>query len=229
MKDVKTLVNDGKNALMGLYWRFLLHPQADKPLPGKRTIACVGDSITFGAAVVHTRKRDAWPYLLGRKLDRDTQVLNPGVCAATASDSADFPYRKNGFLSLACTAELALVMLGANDSKPYNWDPARYEQGLRDILDELRQSGARVVLLLPPKAFPVDGVVGYDIQDEVIRDGVLPILRSTAEELSLPVIDLYGFTQTRPEYFDDGVHPNRAGNRALAEYVFRCLRSLRLV
>ena len=231
MKDLKSLLNAGKDAALGLWWRFLLRPRADRPIPGKRYVACVGDSITFGAAVVHTRRRDAWPYLLGRMLDGGRlQVLNLGVCAATANDSADFPYREHGFLSLARKAELALVMLGTNDTKPCNWDAARYEQGLLRMLEELRASGCRPVLLLPPKAFPDgSGIVGYDIRDEVIRDEVLPILRRTSETLALPLIDLYAFTAEHPEYFDDGVHPNAAGNRAIAEQVFRSLRQLGLL
>ena len=36
----------------------------------KRRMGCLGDSITFGAGVVDTRKTDAWPFLLQKSNGR---------------------------------------------------------------------------------------------------------------------------------------------------------------
>lgn len=41
-----------------------------------------------------------------------------------------------------------------------------------------------------------------------------------AKTHNVPVIDLYRLTEKHPEYFEDGVHPNRPGNKVIAEYVF---------
>ena len=210
--------------------RFL--PRAERAAPGMRHLVCIGDSITFGAGVAWARELRAWPYRLNKLLGKDWQVLNLGVSGATAQDEADFSYREHGFLKAAAKAkpELTLLMLGTNDSKPYNWDAVRYERDILRLVEELRALSGHLVLLLPPKAFPgKDGFVGYDIRDEIIHDELLPILRSTAQKLSLPAIDLYTFTQAHPEYFDDGVHPNGKGNRVIAEFVAQSLRSLQLI
>ena len=204
-------------------------PRAGRAKPGKRQLVCIGDSITFGAGVVWARERNAWPFQLGRLLGEDWQVLDYGVSGATAQDEADFPYVKHGFLKAAEKArpELTLLMLGTNDSKPYNWNAERYERDICRLIDELSTVSRRLVLLLPPKAFPgKNGVVGFDICDEIICSEILPILRAAAEKRSLPVVDLYAFTQDHPEYFGDGVHPNIQGNRAIAAHVAQELRRL---
>ncbi|MBQ8994236.1 MAG: hypothetical protein IJ091_00300 [Oscillospiraceae bacterium] len=212
----------------GATW-YLSQPRKDKPNPKKRYLACIGDSITFGAGVMLARKQQAWPYLLEKLLGVDCQVLNYGISGATASDEGDKPYRSTDFLDTALSvhADTYLFMLGTNDSKPYNWNPEQYEKAVCEILDELKATGARVIVMLPPKAFPNKrGKIAFDIDDSVIREQVLPILNRVAEDRNLSVIDLYTFTESHPDYFVDGVHPNAGGNRKIASYVFTRLRDL---
>ena len=49
------------------------------------------------------------------------------------------------------------------------------------------------------------------------------ICKAVSEKYGVPVIDLYAFTEHHPEYFLDGVHPNREGNRAIADYLLETL------
>ena len=146
----------GALAGAGVYLALRRVPRTDKPESGERTIVCIGDSITYGAGVKRTRRSDAWPYVLNRRLGGDCCVLNYGVSGATARDDGDFPYRGHGYLPEAekAGAELALLMLGTNDSKPYNWDKDGYERDILLLIGELRICCGQLVLLLPPKAFP---------------------------------------------------------------------------
>ena len=206
----------------------LAHPE--KPDQSRQRIACIGDSITFGAGVLPTRKTDAWPVLLEGLLGRDFQVLNYGVSGATLQKEGDFPYRKIGFLSRLKKAspEQILLMLGTNDSKLYNWDELRLSKEYEELIKELLcDPSRRVVLMVPPKAFPEErtGVVAFDISNDVIRDSIRPLILSLAERYQLFAIDLYSFTENHPEWFDDGVHPNKAGNRAIAEYIHSLLKA----
>ncbi len=203
----------------------LAHPE--KPDFKRRRIACIGDSITFGAGVTETRKTDAWPVLWQNLLGKSFQVLNYGVSGATLQDETSFPYRKIGFLRRlkAASPELIVLMLGTNDSKPYNWNEPRFMREYEKLITELLSPAMppRLVLMVPPKAFPEEetGITAFDTQDDVIRDNIRPIILSLDEKYSLPVIDLYAFTETHPEWFLDGVHPNREGNIAIAEHMFR--------
>ena len=81
------------------------------------------------------------------------------------------------------------LMPGTNDSKPYNWDEARFAREYEELVMELKDMPwpHRLVLF--------------------------------GRESGFQVIDLYALTETHPEYFDDGVHPNELGNRVIAEHI----------
>lgn len=209
--------------LILLMVRMLASPErADK---SRRRIACIGDSITFGAGVSKTRKTAAWTAVWQKSLGESFQVLNYGVSGATLQREGDFPYRKVGYLKRLGKAqpELIVLMLGTNDSKPYNWDEARFAREYEELVMELKDMPwpHRLVLMTPPKAFPEEktGVVAYDIQNEPIRETILPLIFTLGEKGGFQVIDLYALTETHPEYFDDGVHPNELGNRVIAEHI----------
>ena len=211
--------------LLGRY--LLTHPE--KADHTRRRIACIGDSITFGAGVFNTRKTDAWPVILEGLLGKEYQVLNYGVSGATLQKGGDFPYHKIGFLKRLKKAqpEKILLMLGTNDSKPYNWDEKRYAKEYEELIKEFSALPWKpsVILLVPPKAFPEEqtGIVGFDISDSVIAEKIRPLIPELGKRYDLPVIDLYAFTEEHPEFFVDGVHPNVPGNSAIAEYLYRKL------
>ena len=204
-------------------------PRPERPKKDKKRIACIGDSITFGAGVPNTRKRNAWVYVLHRKLGEDYQVINFGFSGATLQREGDLPYRRLGFLQKVKKAkpDVILLMLGTNDSKPYNWNERRYREQYEEMVQELLSYDwpHKLVLLAPPKAFPETktGKVSYDIVNEPIRDAIRSTVSAVGEKYGLQVVDLYAFTETHPEYFGDGVHPNVPGNEAIAEHLYETI------
>lgn len=211
--------------LVLLMARMLAHPErADK---SRRRIVCLGDSITFGAGVPQTRKTAAWPAVWEKNLGKDFQVLNYGVSGATLQQEGDFPYSKVGYLKRLEKArpELIVLMLGTNDSKPYNWSEERFAREYGELVRELKDMPwpHRLVLMTPPKAFPEEktGVIGFDIENEPICDKIRPLILSLGEKVGVQVIDLYALTEEHPEYFVDGVHPNELGNRVIAEHLVK--------
>lgn len=58
----------------------------------KKRILCIGDSITFGAGVIYSRWRNAFPVMLEKMLGHEFQVLNYGISGATLLDEGDMPY-----------------------------------------------------------------------------------------------------------------------------------------
>jgi lysophospholipase L1-like esterase len=205
------------------------HPKAPKVDTAKRRIACIGDSITYGFGVEKTRKTDAYPAILQTLAGPEWQVLNYGISGRTLRKGGDTPYAKTGYLeaALAANPEIVVVLLGTNDSKPYNWDAPSYEQEYEDLLRHVQETlpEAEIYVLTPPAAFGqgLDGMAIYHIQPEVVRDEIRPILFRLCGKLGLPLIDLYPLTKDHPEYFADGVHPNREGNEVLAETVWAAI------
>ena len=59
--------------------------------------------------------------------------------------------------------------------------------------------------------------------DTVIRDEICPIIRRVAGRLGIRCFDLYAESESHPEWFADGVHPNVEGNRAIAEFIHRSI------
>lgn len=215
----------GLGALIG--WK-MEHPTIEKPKDGLKHIACVGDSITFGAGVARTRKTESYPAYLQALAGEEYQVLNYGFSGRTLLSDGDNPYTRERMhaASVMCKADKYILMLGTNDSKPYNWNKENFEREAAPFIEKyISMAGAEnVYVMLPPKAFVVEGKeeVGYDILNEHIIEE-LDILARAAAKLNAPVIDLYTFTEEHPEWFPDGVHPNAEGNKAIAEHVYQCV------
>lgn len=198
-------------------------PRKEKPLSGKKIIACVGDSITFGTGVIFDRKRDAWPYWLGRLLGEEYHVVNYGISGASVQKESDKPYRPDFMKDVEnMKTEAVLLMLGSNDSKSCNWNPERFAKAYVETLERLMANTENLYVMIPPRAFVVGlrKKVKFGIRNEVVRDEIYPIVLHQAKTHNVPVIDLYQLTENHPEFFEDGVHPNRLGNKVIAEYVF---------
>lgn len=218
-------------ALPVLYGGFQLAirtPRKEKPLWEKRRIACIGDSITFGAGVVARRKKEAWPYLVARRLGEGFQTLNYGISGATALLESEVVFKKShDFVDAAIDAkpELYLMMLGTNDAKTVNWRADDFYRDYNRMIDRM-QSGspqAEIVLMTPPTAYPdpklKDGMGAFGIDCNTVHNETVPMVRKIAEERGLPVVDIHSFTADHPDWFDDGIHPNAEGNRQMAEYI----------
>ena len=81
-------------------------------------VACVGDSITFGAFLPN-RERNSYPAQLGRLLGASYDVHNFGINSATMLKKGDFPYVKQKIHNeaVAFAPDIVVIMLGTNDSK----------------------------------------------------------------------------------------------------------------
>lgn len=211
------------SAASAVYQFQLQKPIKEQRKNSKSCILCVGDSITFGAGV-RTKRQNCWVRRLEELLGGDVQTLNYGICGATLQREGDHPYDPSFWQAAReQKPETVILMLGTNDSKPQNWDHARYEHQLHERLKELEswESVRRIIVLLPPWCCgrkPGKPVM-YKIRNEVIRDEIRPILQKAAADHTLQTIDLYTLTEGHAEYFSDGVHPNELGNRVIAEHI----------
>ena len=185
-------------------------------------VACVGDSITYGFGL--QSRRDSYPSVLGRLLGKACRVYNYGLSGRTLLSGGDCPYIKEPIYrrSLERAANVYLLMLGTNDSKPRNWDPEAFPREWERFAQSYLSLPHRplVIGMVPPRAFSVGGQpVAYSVDAGILRDGVCPSVRDAAARLGLPLIDLYVLTEQHPEWFQDGVHPNALGCREMAAHI----------
>ena len=191
-------------------------------------MACVGDSVTYGFGIPN-RGKNSYPAQLGRLLGDGYCVNNYGYSGRTVSDSGDRPYRAENLYQklLSFQPQIILVMLGSNDSKPFNWDETAVRAGYGALLDDLAalSSDPQIFVVLPTPVFPVGGKVKYHIDGDVIDNALVPLTREIAAERGLPVIDMHTVFDGRSELFSDGCHPNKDGAKLFAETVYAAIRS----
>lgn len=207
--------------LPGLVSCLVLSARAEAPARIK--VACVGDSITAGSGA-SDRATASYPALLQALLGETHEVRNFGVGGATMLRQGDKPYFKQGAHKQAMEfkADIAVVKLGTNDTKPQNWKfKDDFAADARALIAELRAANpaVKIYVALPVPAYPGN----WGINEPGIAEGVIPVLRAVAASGKTEVIDLHAALSGHPEFFPDKVHPNDAGYRVIAATVFQAL------
>jgi len=200
--------------------------------PRKPThVACVGDSITAGVGASSAAKN--YPSLLQGLFGSSVQVKNFGHSGATmlGPGYGDTPYVQQSeytaatdFVANAGAGAVVsvVIILGANDSKPYNWDqqgkPAQYLKDYQALVEHFAGLSSKPVVYV---AYPLatGNSPCCEIRGDVIHDQELPLIKQLAMDEHVPIIDLNTATTNHPEYFGDGVHPNDAGYVVMANLV----------
>lgn len=183
-------------------------------------VACVGDSITFGSGV-EDREHLAYPAQLSDRLGAEYEVRNFGLSGRTMLAHGDHPYVKEKMWKdvLAWQPDVAVIMLGTNDTKPQNWQHAADFAGdTGAMIGELRNANRtmRILLALP---VPVPGAGNYGINEQVMTSGVIPALLAVAHSEGTETVDLHLALEGHDDWFPDRVHPNAFGAEAMADRV----------
>ena len=204
----------------------------DEPL----RVACLGDSITFGAGVPD-RERNSYPAQLGYRLGDGYEVRNFGVGGATLLRSADTPYIETEAWRSAFewAPDVAVVMLGTNDSvqseQRKNWEhEADLERSARSLVARLRvgrPAEMRILFCSPPPMFPErPGLTperAADLRERAPRLArVAEVVRGVARSIAaVEYLDLTGVLSVGQ--VTDGVHTTSFGAEALAERVAQAI------
>jgi len=187
-------------------------------------ISCIGDSLTYGY-LVENREENCYPTVLNDLLGDDYVVANFGVNAHTMLKTGDFPYweHENFKFSSLIEPDIVIIMLGTNDSKPFNFTTiqdfiATYEEMITHYQN--LPSKPRIYMATPPKVFPPKTSEVSTIRSEVV-DQIADAIRALGKKTRISVIDVNKKTIDRGDCFvDDGVHTNKKGAKLIAEIVF---------
>ena len=176
-------------------------------------VACVGDSITYGDKA---EAGESYPAVLQKLLGARYEVMNFGVCGATAqSDKAPYvgstPYTN----SLASNPDVVIMMLGTNDSWNNYWNEEQFVSDYTSLIEEYMylENKPEVYLAISPACYIESNISAVTAKQ-----------RAIAAELGIKTVDMYSFTENHGNWFADGVHPNAGGYalmaRAFAKAVF---------
>ena len=198
---------------------------------GQIKVACIGDSITYGHGITNWPKNN-YPVLLQNLLGDEYHVNSYGVSGRAVQDNSDQPYRALPHYeeSVAYDADIIVLMMGSNDTKPENWHGEEaFKAALIDLLDDYTQGEKKpaIYICTTPACFFMEDSEGeltsHDLRP-AYADIIADIVRETAEELGYPVIDIHALTKENPQWFTkDGVHPNNDGAAAIAQAVYEAI------
>jgi lysophospholipase L1-like esterase len=197
---------------------------ADSLDDGPIRVACVGDSITFGSGV-EEREKNSYPAVLGRLLGQKYKVRNFGVSGATLQKRGDKPYWTLDAMKDVSEFQphVVVVKLGTNDSKPQNWHGVEpYKIDLVALITHFRAlpDEPQIFVCTPAPVFKD----AFRIREAVVRDEIVPAVKDVAKQTETPLIDLHSALGEAEDVFPDGVHPNAAGAKKIAEAVSKALR-----
>jgi len=186
-------------------------------------VACIGDSITFGAGI-SDRNTQSYPAVLGHWLGEKYQVQNFGVSGTTLLKKGDYPYwRQPAFdNALRSAPNIVVIMLGTNDTKSQNWKFK--DEFTADYTDMVRQFAALpskpTIYLCRPVPVAKTGNFGIN-EPGIVQE--IPMIDAIAAAEKVSEIDLHAALNGRDDLLPDNVHPNAEGARLMAAAVYRAL------
>jgi len=193
---------------------------------GKIKVACVGDSITYGAGI-DKRDINAYPAKLQTYLGAGYEVRNYGSSGCTMLKKGDVPYWAQELFNdaLKSAPDIVIILLGTNDSKPQNWKfKDEFEANGTEMIRTFRDlpSKPRVIVCTPPPVFKAEQ---WGIRRAVVKDEIIPGVQRISTATGCEVVDLYTPLVGRSKWFPDTVHPNAAGADFLAMTLCQYLKS----
>ena len=185
-------------------------------------VACVGNSITEGYGIDWGVKK--YP-------DHLQDLMQPGDSVANFGTSGKMFYKESGESywvqgkikeALAFPSDIVVIELGTNDSKLfyftyYNVTVDMLKSSYEDLLDTFAHlpTNPEIYATLQPYSNNVE----WGIMDTSIVKYINPLIKETAMEKGVNIIDLHTLFKTPSWFLADSVHPNANGAQELAKIV----------
>lgn len=187
-------------------------------------VACVGNSVTYGAGI-DNRETMSYPAQLQNLLGDGYIVENFGHSGATLLKKGHNPYLKlNEFEDAKnFNPNIVIIHLGLNDTDPRNWPRYRdeFNQDYKELIDIFKAKGAEVWICKMTPIFHQhprfkSGTRDWfwQIQKEIER---------VAETSAVGLIDLHTPLYSRPDLLPDALHPTAEGATILANTVYTAI------
>jgi lysophospholipase L1-like esterase/dienelactone hydrolase len=172
-------------------------------------IACVGNSITFGARLAHPEK-ESYPAQLQQMLGNGYEVMNFGNSGKTVIKDCNRSYMATPTYqqALKSNPDLVFIKLGTNDSRlPYRLQIDSFVADYKTLVHSFQNlpTHPRIILLLPVTSYKADTSLQTE---QAIAKLILPRIRQVAFDEKLELVDLHSITQNMPELFPDSLHPS---------------------
>jgi acyl-CoA thioesterase I len=157
------------------------------------TIACVGDSLTFGSGSSGPIFRNAYPAKLQRTPGfEDYNVHNygqGGMCALKLAGKFSYWTTPTFLMALNSEPNIVILMFGTNDAKKYRWNEIEFKKDYISMIRKFRQlpSNPTIFISIPPPLYSTVGI--YGMNATVINEELPRIIPEIASECNVKVID----------------------------------------
>ena len=206
-----------------------------------KKVVFLGDSITQNA-VINSDKFKGFISLLGENVDQNTELIGKGIGGDKVSDLLT-RYRDD---VIKLNPDMVFIYIGINDVwHKYDYgtgtDIDLYENGLRQIITDLKENGVEVILCTPTVIGENKGEFSLvnqfkDIETMEIMNNDLDdysdIIRKLSREFDTKLLDLRKIfmqyiSENNPEnkskgvLTTDGVHLNNIGSKLIADEMIK--------
>lgn len=184
-----------------------------------RRIACVGDSITYGAWSSDRTVR-SYPALLQKRLGDTYSVGNFGYSGSSyvKTEINYKPYTEGQAYSesLEFEPDIVVIILGTNDTHSWEESSASFGDAVRTLIRSYSslESEPLIYLCSPLCRYDNSG------KNSIISEQIIPILSEIAEDEGCIFVNLYKKTLAKAFYYADGLHPNDNGYEYLANLIY---------
>lgn len=223
-----------------LLFTISVNGEEGKSKKDKIKVACVGDSITFGARL-EDPSADSYPAQLQLLLGDPYEVKNFGLGGCTLIRKG----RPTVWNELAKIVEMnpdrVVISLGTNDTCGMGtcgdrkcWEyKEEYIQDYNDLIDTLQHLPAKPdiwicapsPMVLETPGLSKERIAGLTVRKPRLQE-LIGKIKHLAKEKNVGFIDLNTPLDHQAELFTekDGVHPNKAGYRAIASLIYEQLQ-----
>ena len=206
-----------------------------------KKVVFLGDSITQNA-VINSDKFKGFISLLGENVDQNTELIGKGIGGDKVSDLLT-RYRDD---VIKLNPDMVFIYIGINDVwHKYDYgtgtDIDLYENGLRQIITDLKENGVEVILCTPTVIGENKGEFTLvnqfkDIETMEIMNNDLDdysdVIRKLSREFDTKLLDLRKIfmqyiSENNPEnkskgvLTTDGVHLNNLGSKLIANEMIK--------
>ncbi len=178
-----------------------------------KTILFLGDSLTEGYQL---SREEAFPALIEQELKKvfpSTKVINGGVSGATTASGV----KRLGWY-LKSKPDIIVLALGSNDGLR-GLRLEQSEKNLSEVIEKAKASDIKILLV---------GMKMPTNYGETYRKSFEKLFVSLAKKYKIPLLPflLEGVGGKPKLNLPDGIHPNTAGHKIMAQTVLKALRPL---
>ncbi|TIM84971.1 MAG: arylesterase [Mesorhizobium sp.] len=198
-----------------------------------KTILCYGDSVTWGydaGSLGRLALEDRWPSVLKTALGDGIEVIAEGLNGrTTAFDDHLAGADRNGarmlptILTTHAPLDLIIIMLGANDMKPWiHGNPVAAKQGMQRLIDIVRGHdypfdwpAPQILIVAPPAVTRTENAEFKEMfAGDDASKRLAPQYSSLADEAGCGFFDAGSVAVTTPL---DGVHLDAENTRRIGQ------------